>query len=120
MVVERLAQLAGGAVVVGERAGALVETIRGRLLDRRGDPPVDGRLPRRRELPVDRLAKERVREAEPSHRLRGLDKDVRVDRLLDEIDETIAWVLEHALQHVELEVAAGDGSHREDLAAVIA
>ena len=111
MVVERLAQLAGGAVVVGERARALVGTVRGRLLDRGGDPAVDRGLPGGRKLPVDRLAKERVGEAEPPHRLRRLDQDIGVDRLLDEVDEAIARVLEDAFEHVELELATRDRGH---------
>ena len=108
VVVERLAQLAGGTVVVGERARALVGAVRGCLLDRRGDPPVDRRLAGGRELLVDRLAKERMGEAEPPHRLRRLDQDVGVDRLLDEVDQAIAWVLKDTLEHVELEVATRD------------
>ena len=98
----------------------LVGAVRGRLLDRRGDPPVDRRLAGGRKLLVDRLAKQRVGEAEPPHRLRRLDQDIGVDRLLDQVDETIAWVLEDALEHVELEVATGDRGDRERLAAVVA
>ena len=39
-----LAQLAGGTVVVGQRARALLGAVRGRLLNRRCDPAVDRRL----------------------------------------------------------------------------
>ena len=92
----------------------------GASLDRGGDPPVDRRLAGGRELLVDRLAKERVGEAEPPDRLRGLDQDIGVDRLLDQVDQAIAWVLQDTLEHVKLELATRDRGHRERLAAVIA
>ena len=85
-----------------------------KLLERLRDAPVHPHAPRRRQLVIERLAHERVREVEPGRRPRQLDNEPRCHRFVQRGEQRLLVEVGHLLEHVELEVAArhrGRGHH---------
>src|SRR5262245_14880883 len=72
------------------------------------------------QLPVERLADERVGEAVPCDRARHLVDDAYRDRFLEDLEQPLLLDVAHSLEHVEAELLADDGGEREPLGARIA
>ncbi len=109
VVLEAPPVVAGHGEVVGQRGGDVVERVGVQGLERLARAPVQPRAPGGRELAVDRLADQRVREAIPADRVGRLDQHALGQGVVHGLEQSLAVEAGDPLERVELELGPEHG-----------
>ena len=109
VVLEAPPVVAGRREVVGERGGDVVERVGVQGLERLARAPVQPRPPGGRQLAVDRLADQRVREAIPADRVGRLDQHALGQGIVHGLEQSLAVEAGDPLERVEVELGPEHG-----------
>jgi hypothetical protein len=90
------------------------------VLQRLGDAAVQARAARRPQRVVERVVDQVVREVERARLLRALEQQRRLDGPVQHVDEPVLVLVHHALEQLEVELAANDGGAGQHVPAVLA
>ena len=99
--------------VIGEIRERRIRPSLRQTFDRLAHAPVEPDAPRRRQFPVQRLANERVHEAEPAGSVRRFGDQLRLHAFVDGVEQAILRQVAERFEDLDVELAPENGRKAE-------